>query len=123
MGSLPPSEPLAESSAPSREDMPELEEAGAGRHACTAVDIEQGGRRVARFLGHGGAVERIATSTGDPWLFATTGGDGYARLFDVRRPLPVLTFDTGMQREACADVVLVYPDGIPSEPIPYIIFI
>ena len=91
------------------------EEAGAGRHACTAVDIEQGGRRVARFLGHGGAVERIATSAGDPWLFATAGGDGYARLFDVRRPLPVLTFDTGMQREACADIVLVHPDGIPSE--------
>ena len=48
-------------------------------------------------------------------MFVTACSDGYARLFDVRRPLPVLTFDTGMQREACADVVLVHPDGIPSE--------
>ena len=33
----------------------------------------------------------------------------------VRRPLPVLTFNTGLQREACNDVVLVHPNGIPSK--------
>ena len=86
-----------------------------GGYACMSVDLEHGGRRVARYLGHGGEVKRMTTSAGDPNLFATAGSDGYARLFDVRRPLPVLTFNTGLQREACKDVVLVHPDGIPSE--------
>ena len=86
-----------------------------GGYACMSVDLEHGGRRVARYLGHGGEVKKIMTSAGDPNLFATAGSDGYARLFDVRRPLPVLTFNTGLQREACNDVVLVHPDGIPSE--------
>ncbi|KAM5539294.1 hypothetical protein V8D89_007167 [Ganoderma adspersum] len=85
-----------------------------GGYACMSVDLEHGGRRAARYLGHGGEVKRIETSAGDPNLFATAGSDGYARLFDVRRPLPVLTFNTGLQREACNDIVLVHPDGIPT---------
>ncbi|EJF64781.1 hypothetical protein DICSQDRAFT_100114 [Dichomitus squalens LYAD-421 SS1] len=85
-----------------------------GGYACMSVDLEHGGKRVARYLGHGGEVERFATSQGDPNVFLTAGSDGYARLFDVRRPLPVLTFNTGLQREACNDVVLVHPDGIPT---------
>ena len=86
-----------------------------GGYACMSLDLEHGGRRVARYLGHGGEVEKIATSPQDPHVFITAGSDGYARLFDVRRPLPVLTFNTGLQREGCTDVVLVHPDGIPSE--------
>ena len=83
-------------------------------YACVALDLEHGGRRAARFLGHGHDVEKFATSAGEPNVFWTGAGDGYARMFDVRRPLPVLTFDTGAQSEGCADVVFVHPDGVPS---------
>ncbi|CDO74500.1 hypothetical protein BN946_scf184979.g55 [Trametes cinnabarina] len=86
---------------------------GAG-HGCVALDFEHGGRRAARYLGHGGDVVRITTSPGDPHMFATAASDGYARMFDVRRPLPVLTVETSIQHEGCADVVLVHPDGIPT---------
>lgn len=86
-----------------------------GGYACMSIDLEHGGKRVARYLGHGGEVDKIATSPADPNVFVTAGSDGYARLFDVRRPLPVLTFNTGLQREGCTDVILVHPDGIPSE--------
>ncbi|PIL35408.1 hypothetical protein GSI_02134 [Ganoderma sinense ZZ0214-1] len=82
--------------------------------ACVALDLEHGGRRAARFLGHGHDAEKFATSAGEPSVFWTAGGDGFARMFDVRRPLPVLTFDTGGQSEGCADVVFVHPDGIPT---------
>ncbi|KAI0749754.1 WD40-repeat-containing domain protein [Daedaleopsis nitida] len=85
-----------------------------GGYACMSIDFEHGGKRVARYLGHGGEVERITTSPADPNVFITAGSDGYARLYDVRRPLPVLTFNTGLQREVCSDVVLVHPDGIPT---------
>ncbi|KAI0649447.1 hypothetical protein C8Q79DRAFT_999214 [Trametes meyenii] len=75
------------------------------RYSCVAIDIEHGGRRVARYLGHGQDVDRITASPGDPNVFVTAGSDGYARIFDVRRPLP---------SEACADVVFVHPDSIPT---------
>ncbi|KAI8980059.1 quinon protein alcohol dehydrogenase-like superfamily [Trametes punicea] len=88
--------------------------ATSGGYACVALDLEHGGRRAARYLGHGGDVVRIATSAGNPNLFVTAASDGYARLFDVRRPLPVLTVETSIQHEACVDVVLVYHDGIPT---------
>ncbi|KAI0822507.1 quinon protein alcohol dehydrogenase-like superfamily [Trametes gibbosa] len=88
--------------------------ARSGGYACLALDLEHGGRRAARYLGHGGDVVRITTSPGDPNLFVTAASDGYARMFDVRRPLPVLTIETGIQREGCADVVFVHPDGIPT---------
>ncbi|KAH9856605.1 quinon protein alcohol dehydrogenase-like superfamily [Lenzites betulinus] len=88
--------------------------ARSGGCGCLALDLEHGGRRAARYLGHGGDVVRITTSPGDPNLFVTAASDGYARMFDVRRPLPVLTIETGIQREGCADVVFVHPDGIPT---------
>ncbi|KAI0635611.1 hypothetical protein C8Q77DRAFT_580545 [Trametes polyzona] len=87
------------------------EQAGYG---CIALDVEHGGQRAARFLGHGGHVVRITTSPGDPNLFVTAASDGYARMFDMRRPLPVLTIETGIQREGCVDVVFVHPNGIPT---------
>ncbi|KAH9945027.1 uncharacterized protein BXZ73DRAFT_38972 [Epithele typhae] len=89
------------------------DEAG-GRFACAMVDMEAGGRRITRFLGHGGDVERISTDEGSPNLFVTASNDGYARIFDVRHPLPVLTFSVEQQRQACADVVLVHPNGVPT---------
>ena len=82
--------------------------------ACISMDVERG-QRVARYLGHGYEVERFATSVAEPNVFWTAGGDGYARMFDVRRPLPVLTFDTGVQSEACADIVYIHPDAIPGK--------
>ncbi|TFK79671.1 hypothetical protein K466DRAFT_592276 [Polyporus arcularius HHB13444] len=85
-----------------------------GGYAFMSIDVEHGGKRVARYIGHGGEVDKIATSPGDPHVFVTAGSDGYARMFDVRRPLPVLTFNTGLQRDGCTDVVLVNPDGIPT---------
>ncbi|KAI0663899.1 WD40-repeat-containing domain protein [Cubamyces menziesii] len=88
--------------------------ASSGGYACLALDLEHGGRRAARYLGHGGDVTRITTSPGDPNLFVTAAGDGYARLFDARRPLPVLTIETSIQHEGCVDVVLVHPNGIPT---------
>ncbi|CDO74488.1 hypothetical protein BN946_scf184979.g43 [Trametes cinnabarina] len=83
-------------------------------YACVAIDIEHGGRRVARYLGHAQDVDKITSSPGDPRLFVTAGSDGYARIFDVRRPLPVLTFQTDNGGDPCPDVVFVHPDGIPT---------
>lgn len=89
-----------------------------GRYACVALDLEHGGKIVSRYLGHGGDVEDISTSEGDAHIFATAGADGYARLYDVRQPLPVLTFAHGHQMEYCPAVVLVHPDGVPSMSAP-----
>ncbi|TBU44306.1 hypothetical protein BD309DRAFT_1080140 [Dichomitus squalens] len=87
----------------------------AGRYGCYAIDLEQGGRKVARYLGHGGnAIEGFSTSAGDANVFATAGADGYARLYDVRHPLPVITIDSGKLSEFCTSVQLVHPDGIPT---------
>ncbi|KAI0671424.1 WD40-repeat-containing domain protein [Trametes maxima] len=88
--------------------------ARSGGYSCIALDLEHGGQRAARYLGHGGDVVRITSSPGDPNMFATAASDGYARLFDARRPLPVLTVETSIQHEGCADVVLVHPNGIPT---------
>ncbi|KAH9928697.1 uncharacterized protein B0H18DRAFT_1000217 [Fomitopsis serialis] len=83
-------------------------------YLCASIDLEHGGQTVARYLGHGGDVEVISTSEGDPNVFATAGSDGYARLFDVRQPLPVMTFNHGIDLEYCSSVVLVHPDGVPT---------
>ncbi|KAI0925864.1 hypothetical protein AcW1_008183 [Taiwanofungus camphoratus] len=83
-------------------------------YACVSLDLEHGGQTIARYLGHGGDVESFSTSEGDPNVFATAGSDGFVRLFDVRHPLPTITFDHGKRQESCPDVVLVHPDGIPT---------
>ncbi|KAH9935224.1 uncharacterized protein BXZ73DRAFT_76917 [Epithele typhae] len=83
--------------------------------SCAMLDLEAGGRIVTRFLGHGGEVAHISTdSRGNPNLFVTACTDGYARMFDVRHPLPVLTFNVEREKSHCGDVVLVHPDGIPT---------
>ena len=93
-----------------------------GKYTCASLDLEHGGKIVSRYLGHGGDVEDISTSEGDAHTFATAGADGYARLYDVRQPLPVLTFDHGYQMEYCPAVVLVHPDGIPSTSEPLVCY-
>ncbi|KAH9928736.1 uncharacterized protein B0H18DRAFT_1000397 [Fomitopsis serialis] len=47
----------------------------------------------ARYLGHAGVITDFSTSEGDANMFLTAAGDGYARLYDRRKPLPALTFD------------------------------
>jgi hypothetical protein len=82
--------------------------------ACVTLDSVHGGKTGARYLGHGGHVGGFSTSETNAHLFATSCSDGYARLYDVRYPLPVLTFDAGELSEACSSVIFTEPDGIPS---------
>jgi hypothetical protein len=86
-----------------------------GDYRCVAIDLERGGTVAARYLGHGGTVNRIRTSPGDPNCFTTSCSDGFARLYDVRRPLPVLTVDVGQRASFCGDAIMAHPNGIPSE--------
>ncbi|PIL35384.1 hypothetical protein GSI_02110 [Ganoderma sinense ZZ0214-1] len=84
-------------------------------YGCYMIDLGEGGKKVTRFLGHGGnAIEEFSTSAGDPNVFATACADGYARLYDIRHPLPVLTIDAGKRSEFCTSVQFVHPDGIPT---------
>ncbi|KAI9061143.1 hypothetical protein FKP32DRAFT_985257 [Trametes sanguinea] len=84
------------------------------KFGCYGVDLEHGGKKAMRFLGHGGDVNAFSTSAGDPNVFMTACGDGFARLFDVRHPLPVVTIDAGRSSEFLRTVQLVHPDGIPT---------
>ena len=86
----------------------------AGRYGCYALDLEDGGKKVTRFLGHGGNVDTFAISDGDPNVFFTGCSDGCVRMYDVRHPLPVLTLDAGKSGEFCSAVQFVHPDGIPG---------
>jgi hypothetical protein len=87
--------------------------------SCVAVDLENGGKTVSRYIGHGGIISDFSTAArgegeGDRNIFVTACTDGYARLYDVRHPLPALTLDVGSQSDACSAVALAYPDGVPS---------
>ncbi|KAL1940225.1 hypothetical protein VTO73DRAFT_9177 [Trametes versicolor] len=84
------------------------------KYGCYALDLEAGGKIASRFLGHGGNVTAFSTSTGDANVFLTACADGYARLYDVRHPLPAMTIDSGKSSEFCEAVTLVHPDGIPT---------
>ncbi|KAG8729168.1 hypothetical protein FRC12_021217 [Ceratobasidium sp. 428] len=84
------------------------------RYACGTIDMERGGSIAARYLGHGGTLTDFAFSGGDPQVFATACSDGFARLFDIRTPLPVLTFDACQNIDSCDAVALAHPDGIPT---------
>lgn len=85
-----------------------------GRYGCYALDLEAGGKKVTRFLGHGGHVEAFALSDGDANTFVTGCSDGYARMYDVRHPLPVTTLDAGNSDEFCSAVQFAHPDGVPG---------
>jgi WD40 repeat protein len=77
---------------------------------CVSLDIET----IRRYLGHGDSIESFSTSAADQNGFVTGAHDGYARLYDVRHPLPVLTLDVGYQHEICSSVLITHPDGIAS---------
>ncbi|KAI0750113.1 hypothetical protein C8Q80DRAFT_1269875 [Daedaleopsis nitida] len=84
-----------------------------GRYGCYALDLESNGKKVMRFLGHGGEVDAFSISTGDANVFVTGCSDGYARLFDMRHPLPVMTLNPGGRIESCEAVSFIHPDGVP----------
>ena len=81
-------------------------------YTCHVVDLGSG-KIVDKYLGHGGEVQDISTSAADPNVFLTAANDGYARLFDVRHRLPVLTLNVGKSSDGCDAAVLCHPDGIP----------
>ena len=85
-----------------------------GVYECTAIDLEHGGKYAQRYLGHGGDIEDISMSEGDVNTFVTAANDGLARLYDVRQPLPVLSFENGTHTERCPAAVFLHPDGVPS---------
>lgn len=55
-----------------------------------------------------------STSESNLNVFFTACNDGYARLYDLRHPLPALTLNAGKLGEFCNDALLCHPDGIPS---------
>ncbi|KAJ7500633.1 hypothetical protein B0H11DRAFT_785998 [Mycena galericulata] len=83
-------------------------------YSCISVDLEHGGKTVARYLGHGGDSRAFSTSGADANVFLTAASDGHARLYDHRTPLPVLSLRAGSGEDDCAGVVLAHPDGIPT---------
>lgn len=81
---------------------------------CLSLDLEHGGTVVNRYLGHGARIEQFSTSDGDPNIFLTACADGFARLYDVRIPLPILTLDSERRESQCPTAVLVHLDGLPG---------
>jgi len=77
-----------------------------------AFDIESNGQVAGRYLGHSDYVTDINMTVGDGNTFITTSADGYARIFDKRHPLPVITFDS-MQNHPSRAALSITPDGIP----------
>ncbi|KAJ7315136.1 hypothetical protein DFH08DRAFT_972171 [Mycena albidolilacea] len=64
-------------------------------------------------LGSGGEIKGISTSDADPTTFLVSADDGYARLYDVRLPLPVLSLAAGFSEKSCGAALSVHPDGVP----------
>ncbi|EGN98975.1 hypothetical protein SERLA73DRAFT_73551 [Serpula lacrymans var. lacrymans S7.3] len=83
------------------------------QYYCHALDMENG-KTVGKYLGHGGNINNFSTSRADPNIFLTACSDGCARLYDVRHPMPVLTFNVTRQSGPCANATLAHPDGIPT---------
>ncbi|KAJ7479389.1 hypothetical protein B0H11DRAFT_2423573 [Mycena galericulata] len=79
-----------------------------------SVDLEHGGKIAGRYLGAFGDVRSFSTSGADPNVFLIAGNDGYARLYDVRRPLPVLTLCSNTGEDSCGGALLIHPDGVPG---------
>lgn len=83
-------------------------------YSCVVLQLETG-KILSRHLGHSAQVLEISTSETDPHGFVTACSDGYARLYDTRQHLPVLTLDVGLLGSACPAAVICHPDGIPSK--------
>ncbi|KAH9838317.1 uncharacterized protein C8Q71DRAFT_750419 [Rhodofomes roseus] len=82
-------------------------------HACVELDMDHGGAVAGRYLGHAATVADFSTSEGDANVFLTASADGYARLYDRRQPLPVLTFDVEKREGPLFAAMLVHVDGLP----------
>ncbi|GJE96273.1 WD40 repeat domain-containing protein [Phanerochaete sordida] len=81
---------------------------------CVALDLEHGGKAAARYIGLGGRVDEFSTSADEPNMFLTASMDGYARLYDVRTPLPVLTIEGERQDGPMESALFVHIDGVPT---------
>ncbi|KAG8678274.1 hypothetical protein FRC08_017924, partial [Ceratobasidium sp. 394] len=93
--------------------------AGRGRAAVWDMDsLETHGKDGKRIIGEEDRDILEDTmrddSEGDPQMFLTACDDGYARMFDLRTPLPIVTFDACQLNETCDAAVLAHPDGIPT---------
>ncbi|KAG8729421.1 hypothetical protein FRC11_008812 [Ceratobasidium sp. 423] len=83
---------------------------------CIAIDLEHGGTTIARYKGHHSPVTHVSTSAADPQVFLTSSyNDGYARMFDVRHPQPILALKVKQGGVSCGPIALTHPDGIPSK--------
>ena len=60
-------------------------------------------------------ITQISVSEGDPYGVVTSSEDGYARLWDIREPLPVLTLDVERHKAICHAAVYVHVDGLPGK--------
>ncbi|CAE7057717.1 unnamed protein product [Rhizoctonia solani] len=85
---------------------------GGGSYSCIGIDLEVA-KTTTYYLGHGAGVSDFSVSLADPQLFLTACNDGFARLYDARRPLPVVTFDACRQNEFCGGITLAHPNGVP----------
>ncbi|KAL1739752.1 hypothetical protein HDZ31DRAFT_22604, partial [Schizophyllum fasciatum] len=77
-----------------------------------AMDLRDNGKIAARYLGHTGEITDISSSEGDPNAFITAGDEGVVRLFDVRHPLPQISFKCA-EMEKTYSALYVHVDGIP----------
>jgi WD40 repeat protein len=81
-----------------------------------SVDINAGDTPISRYLGHSGAITQISTSAlDDPNSFLTACRDGIARLYDIREPLPKLSFDVGCAGEPITSALYVHVEGVPGK--------
>ncbi|KAK1221371.1 hypothetical protein PQX77_015822 [Marasmius sp. AFHP31] len=81
-------------------------------YSLISVDLESG-RRLGRYLGHGGTISHISSDpASEPNTFLTACSDAYVRLYDHRQPLPVLTFKAE-NRSFCHSAVYAQPNGLP----------
>jgi WD40 repeat protein len=90
-------------------------------YSFISLDLEHGGNTMTRYLGSGGEIEGISTSDADPTTFLVSADDGYARLYDIRLRLPVLSLAAGFGETSCGAALLVHPDGVPSLFYPFLI--
>ncbi|KAL0578097.1 hypothetical protein V5O48_003915 [Marasmius crinis-equi] len=81
-------------------------------YSLISVDLEAG-QRVQRYIGHGGAINTFSTdAVSAPNTFLSSCSDSYARIYDSRQPLPVLTFEAEND-SSCKAAVYAHPNSLP----------
>ena len=85
------------------------------RTTVTARDMEDQGKVTAYYTGHGGFFNTITSSDADPNTFLTATTDSLVRLFDVRQPLPQLTFDCGESSISKIVAHYMHVDSLPGK--------